>query len=158
MNRNFAKRYEPSVDPFEDTEVIDARAPRTLQTTVAIVTALGFLLQLPWLVGLMALQLVIGLTFGRQYCLPCLFWFKVLQPRIGEGRIEDSRPPHFANLVGAIFLVSASALFIAGLATAGWVVTLIVTALASLAAVSGICVGCEMYTMWARMRGIVLAG
>jgi hypothetical protein len=84
-------------------------------------------------------------------------WFKVLQPRFGEGRIEDSRPPRFANLVGAIFLTTATLLFLVGLTTAGWALTLIVTALASLAAISGICVGCEMYAAWARVRGIALA-
>lgn len=151
------KRYSPSVDPFEDTDVIDARGPRTLQATVAIVTGLAFLLKAPWLVGLMAAQLVIGLTLGRRWCLPCVFWFKVLQPRIGEGRIEDARAPRFANILGALFLTTATILFIAGLATAGWVVTLMVTALASLAAISGICVGCEMYAAWARARGITLA-
>ncbi|MBJ7354761.1 MAG: DUF4395 domain-containing protein [Thermoleophilaceae bacterium] len=157
MVLNLQKRYTPSVDPFKDTDVIDQRAPRTLQTTVAIVTALAFLLNQPWLVALMALQLILGLTFGRIYCVPCVFWFKVLQPRFGEGRIEDSRPPRFANIVGAIFMTAATVLFILGLTTAGWVLTLIVTTLASLAAISGICVGCEMYAAWARMRGIALA-
>jgi hypothetical protein len=32
-----------------------------------------------------------------------------------------------------------------------------VTTLATLSAVSGICVGCEMYASWARLRGIALA-
>lgn len=154
---NLEKRYEPSVDPFEDTDVIDVRGPRTLQTTVAIVTALAFVLDAPWLVALMALQLVVGLSLGRRWCLPCVLWFKVLQPRVGEGRIEDSRPPRFANILGAIFLSTATVLFVLGFAVAGWVVTLMVTALASLAAVSGICVGCEMYAAYARVRGIALA-
>ena len=157
MVLNLQKRYTPSVDPFKDTDVIDQRAPRTLQTTVAIVTGLAFLLNQEWLVALMALQLIVGLTFGRIYCVPCVFWFKVLQPRFGEGRIEDSRPPRFANIVGAIFMTSATVLFLLGLTTAGWVLTLIVTTLASLAAISGICVGCEMYAAWARVRGIALA-
>jgi hypothetical protein len=154
---NLRKRYAPSVDPFRDTDVIDQRAPRTLQTTIAIVTGLAFLLNQEWLVTVMALQMIVGLAFGRAFCIPCVFWFKVLQPRFGEGRIEDSRPPRFANIVGAIFMSSASVLFVAGLSTAGWVLTLIVTALSSLAAISGICVGCEMYAAWARMRGIALA-
>jgi len=157
MVLNLEKRYAPSVDPFKDTDVIDQRAPRTLQTTVAIVTALAFLLDQQWLVALMAFQLIVGLTFGRVYCLPCVFWFKVLQPRFGEGRIEDSRPPRFANIVGAVFMTGATVLFVLGLSTAGWAVSLIVTALASLAAISGICVGCEMYAAWARVRGIALA-
>ncbi|MGK2877449.1 MAG: DUF4395 domain-containing protein [Solirubrobacterales bacterium] len=157
MVLNLEKRYTPSVDPFKDTDVIDERAPRALQTTVAIVTGLAFLLDQEWLVGLMALQLIIGITFGRIYCVPCVFWFKVLQPRFGEGHIEDSRPPRFANIVAAIFTTTATVLFIAGFATAGWILSLIVTTLASLAAISGICVGCEMYAAWARLRGIALA-
>jgi hypothetical protein len=157
MVLNLEKRYTPSVDPFKDTDVIDERGPRTLQSTVAVVTALAFLLDQEWLVALMAAQMVVGLVFGRPYCIPCVVWFKVLQPRFGEGRIEDSRPPRFANLVGAIFLTTATLLFLVGLTTAGWALTLIVTALASLAAISGICVGCEMYAAWARVRGIALA-
>lgn len=152
-----AKRYEPSVDPFRDTDVIDQRAPRTLQATVAIVTGAAYLLNFWPLVTLMGLQLVIGLTFGRIYCVPCVFYFKVLQPRFGEGRIEDSRPPRFANVIGATFMLTASVFFIAGLSTVGWVLTLIVTALAGFAAVSGICVGCEMYVAIARVRGVKLA-
>ncbi|MGH2958906.1 MAG: DUF4395 family protein, partial [Solirubrobacterales bacterium] len=118
MVLNLEKRYEPSVDPFKDTDVIDQRAPRTLQSTVAIVTGLAFLLDQEWLVALMGLQLIVGLTFGRIYCVPCVVWFKVLQPRFGEGRIEDSRPPRFANIVGAIFLTSATVLFALGFSTA----------------------------------------
>jgi hypothetical protein len=157
MVLNFSKRYSPSVDPFEDTEVIDQRGPRTLQTFVALMTGVGFALDAEWLVALAALQLVVGLAFGRKFCIPCVFYFKVLQPRIGEGRIEDSRPPRFANIVGAIFLSSATLCFVAGFTTAGWVLSLIVTTLASFAAISGICVGCEMYAVFARARGIQLA-
>jgi hypothetical protein len=141
MVLNFEKRYEPSVDPFKDTEVIDQRGPRTLQ----------------WLVALVALQLVVGLWLGRKFCLPCVLYFKVLQPRFGEGRIEDSRPPRFANLLGAVFTTSATVLFLVGLTTAGWAVTLLVTTLASLASISGICVGCELYAAIARARGVQLA-
>lgn len=157
MNFSLESRYQPSVDPFEDTDVIDARGPRTLQTTVAIVTALAFLLDAPWLVALMAVQMILGLTLGRRWCVPCVFWFKVLQPRVGEGRIEDSRAPRFANLLAAIFLSLSTLLLALGLTTAGWAVCLMVTGLASLAALSGICVGCEMYAAWARARGVALA-
>ncbi|MBI5310667.1 MAG: DUF4395 domain-containing protein [Actinobacteria bacterium] len=145
------------MDPFEDTEVIDQRAPRTNQAAVAIMTGSAYLLDFWPLVTLMGLQLVIGLSFGRKFCLPCLFYFKVMQPRFGEGRIEDSRPPRFANVVGAVFMLTATAFFLAGADTVGWVLTLIVTALAGFAAVSGICVGCEMYVAIARLRGVKLA-
>lgn len=152
-----AKRYKPSVDPFRDLEVIDQRAPRAVQTTVALMTGAAYLLDFWPLVTLMGLQLIVGLTLGRRFCVPCLFYFKVLQPRFGEGRIEDSRPPRFANIVGAVFMITATALFLLGAPGAGWAFSLTVTALAGFAAISGICVGCELYVAFARLRGIKLA-
>jgi hypothetical protein len=154
---NLKPRYSPSVDPFKDTEVIDERGPRTNQTFVALLTGVAFALDVKWLVALAGLQLIVGLALGRKWCLPCLFYFKVLQPRFGEGRIEDSRPPRFANVVGAVFLTAATLAFIAGLTTLGWVLSLIVTTLATFAAVSGICVGCELYVAFARLRGLQMA-
>lgn len=143
-----------TVDPYRDTDVIDQRGPRTNQAVIGTLSLAAFVLDLKWLPGLLALQLFIGLTAGRRYCLPCLLWFEVLQPRFGEGRIEDARPPRFANIVGCVFLTAATILFIAGASTAGWVLTLIVAALALFAAISGICVGCEMYLWLARLRGL----
>src|SRR5262245_21642145 len=104
-------------DPYRDTAVIDARAPRTNQSVVALVTLLPLATGWWWLAALMGLQLLIGLTFGRRYCLPCLLYFEVIQPRLGEGPIEDSRPPRFANIIGAAVLLSSAALFIAGAET-----------------------------------------
>ena len=101
-----------------------------------------------------ALQLAIGLTFGRRYCLPCLLYFEVIQPRLGEGPIEDSRPPRFANMVGVAFLGAASLAYAAGLTAAGQILGGIVAALAILAATTGLCVGCEMYRFAARARGV----
>jgi hypothetical protein len=103
---------------------------------------------------LLAAQLAIGLRFGRRYCLPCLLYFEVLQPRLGEGPIEDSRPPRFANTVGVLFLGAATVAHAAGLTLIGWALGLIVAALALLAAVTGLCVGCEMYKIGARLRGV----
>jgi hypothetical protein len=81
-------------------------------------------------------------------------YFELIQTRIGEGPIEDSRPPRFANLVGAIFLLAATLAYLAGVATVGVALGTIVAALALLAASTGLCVGCEMYKIAARIRGV----
>ncbi|MBI3522143.1 MAG: DUF4395 family protein [Chloroflexi bacterium] len=143
-----------AADPYRDTDVIDARAPRVNQTVVGVVSLIAFLTGWWPLLALLALQLAIGLRFGRRFCLPCLLYFEVIQPRIGEGRLEDSRPPRFANIVGAIFLGGATVAHLAGLTALGWGLGLIVAALALLAASTGICVGCEMYRIGARLRGV----
>ena len=140
--------------PYEDTDVIDARGPRTNQAVIGALALLAFVLELEWLPAVLATQLAIGLTLGRRFCLPCLLYFEVIQPRFGEGPIEDSRPPRFANMVGVAFLGGATIAFLAGLPALGWTLTLIVAALALLAASTGLCMGCEAYKLSARLRGI----
>ena len=143
-----------TADPYLDTAVIDARAPRVNQVAVGLATLIALLTGFWPLASLMGLQLIAGLTFGRRFCVACVFYFEVIQPRMGEGPIEDARPPRFANIVGAIFLTSATLAFVTGLTTIGWLLTGIVSALAFLAAATGFCVGCEMYKVIARLRGI----
>jgi hypothetical protein len=142
--------------PYRDLDVIDSRAPRFNQAVIGALALAAFILDLQWLPAVLAAQLAIGLTFGRQYCLPCLFYFEVVQPRAGEGRLEDARPPRFANVLGVVFLGGATAAFLAGAATVGWALTLLVAGLALLAASTGLCMGCEMYLWLARLRGVTV--
>ena len=134
-----------TVDPWTDLDWIDARAPRTNHAFVALLAITALATGSQWLVAAIAAQLVIGLTFGRRYCLACYLYFTVIQPRIGEGRIEDARAPRFANVLGAAFTTLATVAFVAGLGTIGWAVTALVAALSSLSALTGICVGCVIY-------------
>lgn len=143
-----------AADPWSDTDVIDARAPRFNQAVVALVTVAGIVLGWPLLWALMGLQLLLGLTLGRRWCLTCLAYFTLIQPRYGEGELEDSRPPRLANAMGAAFLTAAAAAWWLGSPTAGTVLAAVVAGLATLATVSGFCAGCELYRLSARLRGI----
>ncbi len=138
--------------PHRDTDVIDSRAPRVNQAVIGSLALVAFLAWAEWLVGLLALQLVVGLVFGRRFCLPCVLYFEVIQPRLGEGPLEDSRPPRFANAVGASFLGAATVAFLAGIEWLGWGLSLTVAALALLAAATGFCFGCKFYMVIARLR------
>ena len=142
-----------AADPYLDTNVIDSRAPRFNQAVVGLVSVAAVTRGPWWLLALLALQLAIGLTFGRRYCLPCLAYFELVQPRFGEGPLEDARPPRFANLVGVAFLSAASLAFAAGTATLGTVLGALVAGLALLAAATGFCAGCEAYKL-----GYLLSG
>ena len=143
-----------SAHPYRDTDVIDARAPRFNQATVGIVSLVAVLTGWWPLLGLLAAQLGIGLRFGRRYCLPCVAYFELVQPRFGEGPIEDSRPPKFANQMGFVALTAATLAWVLGLEAAGTALGLLVAGLALLAATTGLCVGCELYRIGARVRGI----
>jgi hypothetical protein len=142
-----------AADPYRATAVIDSRAPRFNQATVGIVSLLALATGWWWLWALLALQLALGLTLGRRYCLPCLAYFELVQPRFGEGPLEDSRPPRVANMVGVAFLTPAAALGAAGLWTPAALLGSLVGVLALVAAATGFCTGCEAYKLACRLRG-----
>jgi hypothetical protein len=143
-----------TADPWRDTDVIDERAPRFNQAITGIVALLGAVFGWPLAWALMSAQLLIGLTLGRRFCLPCLAYFELVQPRFGEGRLEDSRPPRLANMMGSIFLGAAALAWWLGAPPVGIVLGSLVAALALLAAGTGFCTGCEIYRLTARLRGI----
>ena len=139
--------------PYRDTEVIDSRAPRFNQATIGALSAVAVATGWWWLLAILAAQLVIGLTVGRRFCVACVAYFELVQPRFGEGPLEDARPPRFANLVGAAFLTAATASYAAGLGVLGAVLGSLVAGLALLAAATGFCTGCEAYKL-----GLLLVG
>jgi hypothetical protein len=140
-------------DPYRDLAVIDALAPRFNQATIGLLSALAVGTGWWWLLAGLAAQLMIGLTLGRRFCLPCLAYFELVQPRVGEGPLEDARPPRFANLVGTVFLTAASGFYAAGLGVAGAVFGSLVAGLALLAAATGFCTGCEAYKLGSFLIG-----
>ena len=145
--------FTRTADPYRDLDVIDARGPRTNQAVIGTLSAVALLSGAWWIVPLLALQLGLGLTLGRRWCLPCLAYFELIQPRFGEGRLEDSRPPRFANTIGAGCLTAATVFFLAGVPVAGWLLTGLVAALALLAAATGFCTGCEAYKLGRLLLG-----
>lgn len=143
-----------TANPWRDTDVIDARAPRFNQAVVGGVALVGVLAGWPLLWALMGVQLLIGLTLGRRFCLTCLAYFELIQPRFGEGELEDSRPPRLANAIGFAVLSAAALAWWLGSPAVGAALGLLVALLALLAVASGFCAGCELYRLSARLRGI----
>jgi Domain of unknown function (DUF4395) len=144
---------QPLADPYRDTDVIDSRAPRFNQTAIGALALVAALFGWGWLAGLLGLQLVVGLVFGRRLCLPCLAYFELVQPRFGEGPLEDSRPPRAANIVGAVVLSASALAYALGSALVGTGLSLLVALLALLAAATGFCTGCEAYKLGCRLTG-----
>ena len=140
-------RRAPTADPYADTDVVDARAPRFLQATVGAGAVAALLTGWWWLYGLLSLQLVAGLVLGRRWCLPCVAYFAFVQPRLGEGRVEDARPPAVRQQdrghrprPGLRRPPGRPGHGRDGPGGAG-------RGLALLAAATGLCVGCELYKL-----------
>lgn len=153
MARQASASVVRAADPYRDLDVIDSRAPRFNQATIGMLSLLAVVAGWWWLLALLALQLAVGLMFGRRYCLPCLAYFELVQPVFGEGRLEDARPPRFANMVGAVILCAAAVAWAAGYDTVGIALGAVVTVLALLAAVTGFCTGCEAYKLGSLLIG-----
>ncbi len=140
-------------DPYRDLGVIDSRAPRFNQAFVGLVALVGAVTGAWWLFALLALHLGVGLVFGRRFCLTCRAYFALIQPRFGEGPLEDSRPPRAANIVGFTVLALAALSGALGSGTLALVLGALVTALALLASITGFCTGCEAYKLGRRLTG-----
>jgi hypothetical protein len=143
-----------TADPWRDTDIVDEHAARFAQGTTGIVALLGVVFGWPLAWALMSAQLMIGVALGRRFCLPCLAYYTLIQPRLGEGPLEDSRPPRLANVIGTVVLGLAAGLWWLGAEPAGTALAALVAFLALLSASTGFCVGCEIYRLTARLRGI----
>ena len=135
---------------------IDPRGPRTNQAVLCVALLAGFLADWWLVVPVFAAVLLLGAAFGPKYGPVLRFYAVFIKPRLGPPpHMEDPRPPRFAATVGVAFLGASTIAFLAGADAVGWVLALIVAALAGLAATTGVCVGCEIWLIVARRRGLV---
>lgn len=134
---------------------VDHTAIRFNQASIIALNILAWLLNAPLLVGFVALVLLVG-TLWPPASLFKQIYLRLCKP-LGLLRPDpqpDSPQPHlFAQGIGALFLLGASAAFLAGLPLLGWILTAIVVILAAVNLVFGFCLGCFVYYQLAR-RGI----
>lgn len=136
---------------------IDPRAPRFNQAVLTVALLGGFLVDAWLVVPVFAAVLFLGAAFGPRYGPFLRLYAEVIKPRLSPPtELEDPRPPRFAAAIGVGFLGAATLAFLADAPGFGWGLSLIVAALAGLAATTGICVGCEVYLFLARRRGVRL--
>ena len=123
---------------------IDPRGQRFGAGLSAIVLAVAFLLNLPWLAVLVGVNLGISSFFGTRFFLPGRPWKAVKRTlKLGPTEPEHEYPPRFAQALGFTFLALAGVAFLVGAAPLGWLLVAAVAALQTLLAVTGICVGCR---------------
>ncbi|MGH9226753.1 MAG: DUF4395 domain-containing protein [Acidimicrobiales bacterium] len=138
---------------------IDPRGPRFNQAVLAAALLVGFVLDWRPVVPVFAVVLLLGAAFGPRYGPFLRLYAEVIRPRLGPPAfMEDPRPPRFAAALGVAVLSAASLAFLAGAPGLAWALALLVATLAGLSAATGLCVGCEIWLLFARRRGVQLAG
>jgi Ca2+/Na+ antiporter len=138
---------------------VDVRGPRFaawVTTAVLVVTLIVSAvspLAAAIILGLQAVVFAIGALAGpRRHPYGQLF-AKVVAPRLGPVKEREPVPPlKFAQLVGLIFAVVGVAAFAAGASLVGVIATAFALVAAFLNAAFGICLGCQLYPLVARLR------
>lgn len=125
---------------------IDARIARFNQAVLAFFLAVAFVFDLRWIVPIMAIILLAGVLAGPEFGLFQRVFRDVISKRLPPAdEFEDPSPPRFAALVAAILLTASSVALLGGASGIGWILTVIVVFLASFAAITKICMACEVY-------------
>lgn len=146
---------------------VDSKVPRAKAAFHTILPALAWFLDpiVPGagkvLVAATGVIMAVSVLGGPRYSLFGRLFNQVLRPalKIGPGNLEVAAPHRFAESLGAIVLLAAGAAFALSADGIGWVLALLVAALAALNWLGGICVGCQMYLLFKRLqaRGRVAA-
>jgi hypothetical protein len=134
--------------------MVDPRLPRLGQAITGTVLGLAFVLRWPILLPIVAAVLAGASLLGPKANLYAhLFgWVKRAFSLGPPAHLEEAAPPRFSNTVGFVFTATATiALYGFGADAGAWTLALIVSALALLAAVTGLCVGCELYVLGRRL-------
>jgi hypothetical protein len=138
--------------------MIDPRQPRFGQAITGILLLLGYLLDWPLVIPILAAVLAGASILGAR-ANPYAYLFRAFKRLAGLGpprELEEAAPPRFANTLGFLFLTAATIAYFAFGAPLldgwlAWGLALLVSALALLAAVTGLCVGCEFYVLARRV-------
>ena len=138
---------DPSLTP------IDHSSLKTNQVVIIALNLLAFVLNTPWLAGLVTAFMLIGTLrgvpgFGFIYrrLLKPAGW---VRPQI----IPDHPEPHrFAQGFGGVVMLAGTFSLFFGQPAIGWGLVWLVAALAALNAFGGFCAGCFVYYWLARLH------
>ena len=135
---------------------VDPRGQRFAAAITAVVLALVLVTPPAVSVALLAAQtavFAIGALVSLSASPYAIAYTRLVRPRIGPpAELEDARPPRFAQGVGLGFATVALIGFVAGAPAVGLTAVAFALVAALLNASIGLCLGCEMYLAWNRLR------
>jgi hypothetical protein len=134
----------------------DPRGLRVGAAFTTLVLAIVLVTPRPVSLTLLAVQtaiFAIGAFVSLQASPYAIVFARLVRPRIGPpAELEDARPPRFAQLVGLVFAVLALIGFALGAPAVGFTAVAFALVAALLNASIGLCLGCELYLAWNRLR------
>lgn len=138
---------------------IDPRGPRVGAGLTAVLLVVVLLLpgdpSAAATIGLavVAALFAVGAVRGAQGSVPGLLYRTLVRPRLAPpAELEDPRPPRFAQAVGLVITGAGVLLALLGVPAAVPVAAALALVAAVLNSAFGLCLGCELYLLIARVR------
>jgi hypothetical protein len=132
---------------------IDPRGPRFGAALTTLVLAVTLVTGSIWLLAAQVLIFALGSLLGVSRSPYGYLYATVVRPRLDPPtEREDPAPPRFAQTVGLIVAGIGLALALAGVDGAVEVSAALALVAAFLNAAFGLCLGCELYLVLARLR------
>lgn len=128
-------------------------AARLVAGGVVVLAVATVVLDLPWLLPLLAYGFVARALAGPRFSPLALLVTKVVVPRLPIApKVVSGPPKRFAQTIGAVFTVTASVLHLA-LGLEGWAYGLVgvLAVFATLESVFALCVGCKVFGVLMRL-------
>jgi hypothetical protein len=145
----------------EAQDQVDVRGPRFaawMTTAVLVLTFLVWPVSPPAaavILGAQAVVFAIGASRGPRHHPYGLIFARLVAPRLGPvTEKEPTAPLRFAQLVGLVFAVIGTVGFAAGIPLLGLIATGLALVAAFLNAAFGVCLGCQLYPLIARLPQI----
>jgi hypothetical protein len=142
-----------------NTAHVDVRGPRfaawvtTAVLVATLITAAFSSMAAAVILGLQTIVFAIGAWRGPRQHPYGLIFGRLVAPRLGPVTDREPVPPlKFAQLVGLVFAVVGTVGFAAGVPLLGLTATGFALVAAFLNAAFGICLGCQIYPLVARLR------
>lgn len=131
---------------------VDHVAIKVNQAVIIFLNIVAFILNVPWMVGIVAVAMLIGTLVkapGFKFIYQILKSAQLIKPDV----LQDNPEPHrFAQGFGSFVMLAGTISFLSGVAVIGWSLIWMVTALAALNLFGGFCVGCAVYYWLSRLH------
>lgn len=132
---------------------VDPRAPRFGQSITASLLIIGIALQEPAFILAVAILLDTAVLSGWRIHVYGILWRRVVSRFVDPPiRREDPAPHRFATLIGAAGTSAAVVLAVVGYPLAPYGIAAAIAVAAGLGAVTGFCLGCQMYRSVSTLR------
>jgi Domain of unknown function (DUF4395) len=130
--------------------VVNEKAARVVAGLVVLVAALALLTGWLWLAAVLAVGFALRVASGPRLDPFGRLAVEVVAPRLGTPVLVAGPPKRFAQAVGLVLTVAATAFLAAGLPAVTTALLVVLLAFATLESVAGFCAGCWVFGLLMR--------